>query len=142
MAPWVISLATSCQKLQLHITKSLMKVIGTQYLFHPHYLHKIAWPWPSLKSWTSAWHYWHPTNIGTRCIHQTSKLKFHCFYWTNSHHPCFCFDNWQRTNLFTSYPWTILTSILTKPKGKWHIVCSFITSETFNKLGGFWTPFP
>jgi hypothetical protein len=33
MAPWVMSLITSCQKLQLQITKSLMKVLGTQYLF-------------------------------------------------------------------------------------------------------------
>jgi hypothetical protein len=36
--PWVMLLVTSCQKLQLHITKSLMKLMGIQYLFHPHYL--------------------------------------------------------------------------------------------------------
>jgi hypothetical protein len=28
-----------------------------------------------------------------RCIHWTSKPKFHYFYWTNSHRPCFCAHN-------------------------------------------------
>ncbi len=49
--------------------------------------HKFAWPWPNFRSWTSTWHYWHAPNIGTRCIHQISKPKFHYFYWTNSHRP-------------------------------------------------------
>jgi hypothetical protein len=38
MTLWVMLLATNCQKLQLHITKSLMKIMGIQYLFHPCYL--------------------------------------------------------------------------------------------------------
>jgi hypothetical protein len=38
MAPWVMLLAISCQKLQLRIIKSLMKLLSIQYLFHPLYL--------------------------------------------------------------------------------------------------------
>jgi hypothetical protein len=38
MAPWVMLLAISCKKLQLHIIKSLMKLLSIQYLFHPLYL--------------------------------------------------------------------------------------------------------
>jgi hypothetical protein len=39
--------------------------------------HKNALPW--FRSWTYAWHYWHPPNIGTRYIHQTSKPKVSLF---------------------------------------------------------------
>ncbi len=38
-----------------------------------------ALPWPRFRSWTSAWHYWHPPNIGLKYIHQTSKPKVSLF---------------------------------------------------------------
>jgi hypothetical protein len=57
--------------------------------------------------------------------------KFHCFYWTSSHHPYICFHNWQMPMIdpFRNYPWTTLTSILTKPKEKWH-VCNACTMQS------------
>jgi hypothetical protein len=40
-------------------------------------LPKIVWSWLGFKSWTYAQHYWHPPNIGIKCIPQTSKLNFY-----------------------------------------------------------------
>jgi hypothetical protein len=71
-----------------------------------------------------------------------SKLKFHCFYWTNSYHPCVCSHNWQRIDPFRSYPHTTLTSIQWKLEEKWYVICSSITNETFSRLASFWIPFP
>jgi len=86
-------------------------------------IHKNAFPWPSFKSWTYAWHYWHPPNIGMRYIHQTSKPKVSLFQLNKFPSSLLCSHNWQmpRTNLFQSYPWIAFTSIFTKPEEKLHV---------------------
>jgi hypothetical protein len=98
--------------------------------------HNFFWPWPSLKFWISSKHYWHPPNIGTRCIHQTSKPKFHYFYWTNSHGPCLWSHNWQMPR---TYPSRVILGLLLHPF-QWNskknniLYVVSITSEMFSRL--------